>query len=397
MNKGEILALVQMSNCSTTEDEIKKEKVKPKNSIDEKLTIDQMIMTAAAEFYFASEDKPIVQEDVPNSAKTLPVIIEARETPTLPKIQQRSSVISSPQTAAPTSVIVRRQEKQPRAVTKMIFSQQNEPKAVTEMLFSQWNEPKAVTEMLFSQKNEPKAVTEMLFSMKSEPKTERDMSDRENVAVNCKTESLFSMEEREENDTEEKGFFDELLFNLDQIDNLEYLAPYAGDACIPLNIKSPREITPSISPSSPMDNRDSMETNGDLDDVIVIKFDENFSPLFDDDDEGDIPNPDMNVFLNPDKNLMWSHCGGTNSIKKPRKQNPDPAPPPPSEPGFMIDDVDLKQFLEIHSSTRNHAEDYIQRVSLSTPPHNNSMEKCPKLSPCEDIFFVPKKSEKNIF
>ena len=29
MNKGEILALVQMSNCSSTEDEIKKEKVKP--------------------------------------------------------------------------------------------------------------------------------------------------------------------------------------------------------------------------------------------------------------------------------------------------------------------------------------------------------------------------------
>merc|ERR1719232_1954037 len=99
-------------------------------------------MTAAAEFYFASEDKPIIQEDAPTSSKTQSVIIEARETPTLPKIQQRSSVISSPQAAAPTSVIVRRQERQPKAVTEMLFSQKNEPKAVPEMLFSKKNEPK---------------------------------------------------------------------------------------------------------------------------------------------------------------------------------------------------------------------------------------------------------------
>jgi len=385
INSGEILALIQMTNGSTGEKEIKKEKENAKE-LDDTFSIDQMIMTAAAEFYFASEDKPIMREDSTALAKTQSVIIEPREAP---KIKQRSSVISCAQGAAPTPVIVRRKDIEPKAVTEMTFSQnemlisqENEPKAVTEMLFSQQNECREVTEMLFSKKNEPKAVTEMLFYHHKEPK-----------AV---TEMLFSTmkTEKGEDKSEENNFFDELFSNLEQIDNFDYLAPYAGDAHIPLNTNFSKKLTPSSSPSSSIDEKDSMDKNEDLDNTIILRFDENFVQLSDDD--RDKPNPGNNVFLNPDKNLMWSNCGGTNFIKKPRIQIPDPAPPP-SDPGFMIDGDDLKQFLGIHINTSSHVEEQIRRVTLSTPPHHPSLEKCTEWSPGEEIFFVPKQSEKEIF
>jgi len=106
-----------------------------------------------------------------------------------------SEAYQKPVSCAPTSVIVRRQQK---SVNKTTEGDKPDPKAVTSSIFSQ---PKSEPDQT---ETEPQTVTVELFDPKKEP-------------------------ELEEND-----FFEELFTNLGQIDNLEYLAPHAGEHCIPL-------------------------------------------------------------------------------------------------------------------------------------------------------------------
>jgi len=122
-----------------------------------------------------------------------------------------------PASCAPTSVIVRRQQKPVNTTVVVERSGTPEPIAVTGSIFSKtFSQPQSEPEQT---PTEPKTVTVELFDPKKEP------------------------EQLEEN---EEDFFEELFNNLGRIDNLEYLAPHAGEHCIPLMEKPTQQKSPIV-------------------------------------------------------------------------------------------------------------------------------------------------------
>ena len=142
----------------------------------------------------------------------------------------------------------------------------------TSVIVKHVGEPKSVTESIFQsvkqlQPPEPRAVTEVLFSPMTAATEE----------VEAKPTGENSDNFRKENVPDDE-FIEELFSNLEQLeDNLELLAPHAGNNCISLS-----------QPHTP--------TSDDVNDLIV--FDKKLEPT--EDKPGDF-------LLNPGDNLMWAN------------------------------------------------------------------------------------------
>lgn len=154
--------------------------------------------------------------------------------------------------------------------------------------------PNAVTANIFSgvsqvtAKQIPKAVTESVFSVQKVNNGSLD----------------------EHSELSEADIFAELFLSLDQIDNLDKLAPHAGNKCISLS-RNVEKKTPEMTTLS---FDDLFETNdlspgGDQLSISLIS-------------EGD-GESGQDVFISPNKNIMWGNNEGPEGgNKKLRIQNP---------------------------------------------------------------------------
>ena len=187
MDKDQILAEIQMSAAATpVKTHVKSEIVEETVEV---LVADGSFMEAAVNnFQFELLDGEKEEENVVQNSQTVHVDLRKPIAPT----PERASVISS--TRAPV------------IVTRPTNSQPSEaPKAVTANIFS--------GAIQATSKQVPKAVTESVFSVQ---KVNTGSSD-------------------EDAEPSEADIFAELFLSLDQIDNLDQLAPHAGNKCIPLS------------------------------------------------------------------------------------------------------------------------------------------------------------------
>ena len=165
-------------------------------------------------------------------------------------------------TCTPTSVIVKRV---------------SEPKPVTENIFQRGKQARAVTDVIFAP---IKAVSE------------------EGTGVDLITED--GDDSRKENEFGD-DFFDELFSNLEQLnDNLEMLAPHAGNNCISMSLTLPHTLkrkppsTPSADKPAPSEDKPGA------------------------------------FLLNPGYNLMWANY--ENPQKKHYSEGPEAGPGPDTPP-----------------------------------------------------------------
>ena len=271
MDQNQILAEIQMSAAATpVKTHVKSEIV---DETVEVLVADGGFMEAAVNsFQFEllegeKEEENVVQFKAPapgvQNAQTVLVDLRKPIAPT----PERVSVISSART--------------PVIVTRPTNAQPSQaPNAVTANIFSGASQATA--------KPAPKAVTESVFSVQ---KVSTGLSE-------------------EDSEPSEADIFAELFLSLDQIDNLDKLAPHAGNKCIPLS-RNEENKTPEMSTLSFDDLFESNDRSPGFDQLSS-------SPGSVGDSESR-----QDVFINPSRNLMWGNSEGPGEgNKKLRIQNP---------------------------------------------------------------------------
>ena len=327
------------------------QETKQQNSVEEIVSLQDIITECV-------QVDDVKEEDVkPHVQKTQSVIIQPRRSSA--STQRNASPVSSMQrvsvisrTPAPVIIRPRLEETRPRPVTDQLFAPKRvESKPVTEMLF-------------FPKKAAPRSVTELLFDSSSVVDT-------------------LAAAEKDEND-----FFEELFSNLEQIEDLEYLAPHAGDVAI--DLKAPEVVLDD--PDKPV-----IETFS-LDDLMVLDY-ETKSPLTNNavqkkcEDEMQRNQQDNDIFLNPGRNMMmWGNTGSPNMAKKPRVQQTDGGG---SGSGLINTDQLLRELFE-----SDFPGDQVQQVPVDQEEVEvvwDNRDKCVQRIQSEEILQVPKSSGATFF
>lgn len=203
----------------------------------------------------------VVQCPAPGVQNTQTVIMDLRKQPPVPSSARTPVIVSHPEHPEHTQ-----KTRAPNAVTASIFSGASQMAA----------------------KQIPKPVTEIAFSV---PKV-----------------NTGSPEENSEGS--EADIFAELFLSLDQIDNLDMLAPHAGNKCIPLT-RNKEEKQPEV---TILTFDDLFESN---DNSLMSMCDQIPSSPESEGESG------QDVFIKSGRNLMWGNSGGLGEgNKKPRIQNP---------------------------------------------------------------------------
>ena len=229
----------------------------------EVLVADDDFMEAAVnslqfELLECEKEGEVVQCPAPGVKNAQTVIVDLRKTP-VPSSARTPVIVSHPEHTQKTRA--------PNAVTANIFSSASQ----------------------MTVKKTPKAVTESVFSV---PKVDTG-----------------SPEEKSE--TSEADIFAELFLSLDQIDNLDMLAPHAGNKCVPLSGNKEEKPEMKI-----LNFDDLFESNDNSPMSMCDQL--SSSPG----SEGDAESG-QDVFINSGRNLMWGNSEGPGEgNKKPRIQNP---------------------------------------------------------------------------
>lgn len=263
-NKEQILADIQMTAAAIpVKTSVKSETVEETVEV---LVADDELMEAAVnslqfELLDCEKEVEVVQCPAPGVQNAQTVIVDLRKQPPVPSSARTPVIVSHPEHCGHTQ-----KTRAPNAVTANIFSGASQMTA----------------------KQIPKPVTESVFSV---PKV-----------------NTGSPEETSE--TAEADILAELFLSLDQIDNLDMLAPHAGNKCIPLS-RNKEEKQPELS---------------------ILTFDDLFesndnSPKSMCDQIPSSPGSEVesgqDVFIKSGRNLMWGNSGGPGEgNKKPRIQNP---------------------------------------------------------------------------
>jgi len=285
MDKDQILAEIQMSAAANpVKSEIVEETV-------EVLVADDGFMEAAVNsFQFEllgreKEDEKVVQ-------------CNASPSPDVKNVQTVLVDLRKPMAPTPERVSVIFSARAPVIVTRPALAQPaRAPNAVTANIFS--GASQAIAKQI------PKAVTESVFSVQQ---------------VNTGSSDEYS-------EPSEADIFAELFHSLDQIDNLDKLAPHAGNKCISLARNDEKKM-PEMTTLSFDDLFESNDRSPGGDQLSS-------SPGSVGDGESG-----QDVFISPNRNLMWGNNEGPGEgNKKLRIQNPRSwmAHEPGAWPDFLCD------------------------------------------------------------